>query len=198
MELDGHPHYAAQSFNHAALVGCEEQRLRLGIRRSEVPLIEGVSTFAAAGIKAFGPNKYRPDRGSKFAKQLMERHDIPTAKYQTDDLDRSAAYVRERGCPIVIKADGLAAGKGVTVAMDDETAIAALEDISSITVSVTPVPKWLSKTSRPGILADELRERHRLLADADFAGSQAPTMRTRARTPAAWAPTARCRKSARM
>lgn len=69
--------------------------------------------------------------GSKdFAKQLMERHDIPTAKYQTfDDLERSTAYVREHGAPIVIKADGLAAGKGVTVAMDEETAIAALEDI---------------------------------------------------------------------
>ena len=60
----------------------------------------------------------------------MERHDIPTAKYQTfDDLERSTAYVREHGAPIVIKADGLAAGKGVTVAMDEETAIAALEDI---------------------------------------------------------------------
>ena len=58
----------------------------------------------------------------------MERHNIPTAKYQTfDDLERSTAYVREHGAPIVIKADGLAAGKGVTVAMDEETA--ALEDI---------------------------------------------------------------------
>ena len=60
----------------------------------------------------------------------MERHNIPTAKYQTfDDLERSTAYVREHGAPIVIKADGLAAGKGVTVAMDEETAIAALDDI---------------------------------------------------------------------
>ena len=99
----------------------------------EVPLIEGiVDDFAAAGIKAFGPNKAAAQiEGSKdFAKQLMERHDIPTAKYQTfDDLERSTAYVREHGAPIVIKADGLAAGKGVTVAMDEETAIAALEDI---------------------------------------------------------------------
>ena len=99
----------------------------------EVPLIEGiVDDFAGAGIKAFGPSKAAAQiEGSKdFAKQLMERHNIPTAKYQTfDDLERSTAYVREHGAPIVIKADGLAAGKGVPVATDEEPAIAALEDI---------------------------------------------------------------------
>ena len=60
----------------------------------------------------------------------MDRHNIPTAKYKTfGDLDMAQAYVHEHGAPIVIKADGLAAGKGVTVAMDEHTAQRALEDI---------------------------------------------------------------------
>ena len=99
----------------------------------EVPLIEGiVDAFKEAGIKAFGPSKAAAQiEGSKdFAKQLMERHGIPTAAYRTfDDLASAMLYVQEHGAPIVIKADGLAAGKGVTVAMDEDTAIAALNDI---------------------------------------------------------------------
>ncbi|WP_033492372.1 phosphoribosylamine--glycine ligase [Bifidobacterium biavatii] len=99
----------------------------------EVPLIEGiVDAFAKAGIKAFGPSKAAAQiEGSKdFAKRLMARHNIPTAKYETfDELEPAVAYVREHGAPIVVKADGLAAGKGVTVAMDVETAIKALDDI---------------------------------------------------------------------
>ena len=134
MELDGIRTTQLNPSNHAALIDFVKNNgydwVFVG---PEVPLIEGiVDDFAAAGIKAFGPNRAAAQiEGSKdFAKQLMERHDIPTAKYQTfDDLERSTAYVREHGAPIVIKADGLAAGKGVTVAMDEETAIAALEDI---------------------------------------------------------------------
>ena len=99
----------------------------------EVPLIEGiVDDFAAAGIKAFGPSKAAAQiEGSKdFAKQLMDRHNIPTAQYKTfSDLEMAQDYVHEHGALIVIKADGLAAGKGVTVAMDEHTAQRALEDI---------------------------------------------------------------------
>ena len=99
----------------------------------EVPLIQGiVDDFAAAGIKAFGPSKAAAQiEGSKdFAKQLMDRHNIPTAQYKTfSDLEMAQDYVHEHGAPIVIKADGLAAGKGVTVAMDEHTAQRALEDI---------------------------------------------------------------------
>lgn len=99
----------------------------------EVPLIEGiVDDFAAAGIKAFGPSKAAAQiEGSKdFAKQLMDRHNIPTAQYKTfSDFEMAQDYVHEHGAPIVIKADGLAAGKGVTVAMDEHTAQRALEDI---------------------------------------------------------------------
>ena len=99
----------------------------------EVPLIEGiVDDFAAAGIKAFGPSKAAAQiEGSKdFAKRLMARHTIPTAAYRTfERLEPAKAYVAEHGAPIVIKADGLAAGKGVTVAMDEESANVALDDI---------------------------------------------------------------------
>ena len=69
--------------------------------------------------------------GSKdFAKQLMRDYHIPTAKYQTfSDFEAAKAYVLENGAPIVIKADGLAAGKGVVVAMTEQEALEALEDM---------------------------------------------------------------------
>lgn len=99
----------------------------------EVPLMNGiVDDFEAHGIAAFGPNKAAAQiEGSKdFAKKLMARHNVPTASYKTfDALETARAYVLEHGAPIVIKADGLAAGKGVTVAMDEQTAVDALEDI---------------------------------------------------------------------
>lgn len=99
----------------------------------EVPLMNGiVDDFEAHGIAAFGPNKAAAQiEGSKdFAKKLMARHNVPTASYKTfDALEPARAYVLEHGAPIVIKADGLAAGKGVTVAMDEQTAVDALEDI---------------------------------------------------------------------
>ncbi|RSX53079.1 phosphoribosylamine--glycine ligase [Bifidobacterium goeldii] len=134
MELDGIRTTQIDESNHAALIAfMQDNQYDWAFVGPEVPLIEGlVDDFAAAGIKAFGPSKAAAQiEGSKdFAKQLMERHDIPTAKYRTfDNLEDSTAYVREHGAPIVIKADGLAAGKGVTVAMDEETAIAALDDI---------------------------------------------------------------------
>lgn len=120
--------------NHAALIDfVKDNAYDWVFVGPEVPLIEGiVDDFAEAGIKAFGPGKAAAQiEGSKdFAKQVMERHGIPTAAYKTfHDLDLALAYVSEHGAPIVIKADGLAAGKGVTVAMDVETANQALEDI---------------------------------------------------------------------
>ena len=99
----------------------------------EAPLVAGVAdAVRAAGIPCFGPGAEGAQmEGSKlFSKQLMERAGIPTAAYGSFTDEASAlAYVREQGAPLVVKADGLAAGKGVTVAMDEETAIAALEDI---------------------------------------------------------------------
>ena len=134
MEADGIRTTRLSPANHAALIDfVKDNQYDWVFVGPEVPLIEGiVDDFAAAGIKAFGPDKAAAQiEGSKdFAKQLMERHGIPTAAYQVfTDLESSQRYVREHGAPIVIKADGLAAGKGVTVAMDEDTALRALDDI---------------------------------------------------------------------
>lgn len=99
----------------------------------EVPLAAGVvDAFEAAGLAIFGPSRQAAElEASKaYAKAFLERQQIPTAAYQVfEDLDAARAYVRQRGAPIVIKADGLAAGKGVVVAMDLASAEAALEDM---------------------------------------------------------------------
>lgn len=134
MELDGIRTTLLNPSNHAALIDFVRNNgydwVFVG---PEVPLIEGiVDAFEQAGIKAFGPSKAAAQiEGSKdFAKKLMARYHIPTAAYRTfDELEPAVAYVREHGAPIVVKADGLAAGKGVTVAMDEDTAVAALNDI---------------------------------------------------------------------
>ncbi|PJM73729.1 phosphoribosylamine--glycine ligase [Bifidobacterium primatium] len=120
--------------NHAALIDFAVQNdIDWVFIGPEVPLIEGlVDDYAAAGVKAFGPNKKAAQiEGSKtFAKELMQRHDVPTAAYATfESLEPAVDYVKEHGAPIVIKADGLAAGKGVTVAMTEAEAIEALEEI---------------------------------------------------------------------
>lgn len=102
----------------------------------EAPLVAGlVDRLEAAGIKAFGPNSGAASlEGSKsFTKAFCDRHSIPTAAYQRfDALDPALAYVRKQGAPIVIKADGLAAGKGVTVAMTvqeaEQALVAALQE----------------------------------------------------------------------
>lgn len=120
--------------DHEALINfVKEHNYDFAFIGPEVPLMNGiVEDFEANNIPAFGPNKAAAQiEGSKdFAKKLMSRHNVPTAAYQTfDALEPARAYVLEHGAPIVIKADGLAAGKGVTVAMDEQTAVDALEDI---------------------------------------------------------------------
>lgn len=99
----------------------------------ELPLLNGiVDDFRTAGLLAFGPLKAAAlIEGSKdFAKELMNKYKIPTADHQTFfDFEEAKAYVLEKGTPIVIKADGLAAGKGVVVAQDIDTALTALRDM---------------------------------------------------------------------
>lgn len=99
----------------------------------EQPLTEGiVDAFEEAGLRAFGPRKKAAQlEGSKsFAKDLMKKYEIPTAAYETfSQVDEAVAYIRAQGAPIVIKADGLAAGKGVIVAMTEQEAIEAVEDM---------------------------------------------------------------------
>ncbi|WP_312096067.1 phosphoribosylamine--glycine ligase [Niallia sp.] len=109
------------------------QKIDLTIVGPEVPLLLGVvDQFQAAGLKVFGPNKRAAEiEGSKsFAKDLMKKYQIPTGEYQTfSDYEAAKAYIEEKGAPIVIKADGLAAGKGVTVAMNLEEALASIKEM---------------------------------------------------------------------
>ncbi|ANC75573.1 phosphoribosylamine--glycine ligase [Fictibacillus phosphorivorans] len=99
----------------------------------EVPLLEGiVDRFTEEGLVNFGPSKAAAEiEGSKsFAKNLMKKYDIPTAASETfTNHDEALAYVREKGAPIVLKADGLAAGKGVIVAMTLEEAEEGLHEL---------------------------------------------------------------------
>lgn len=97
----------------------------------EAPLVLGiVDAFADAGLACFGPSQAAAQlEGSKsFAKDFMARHRIPTAAYQSfTEVEPAIAYIRHHGAPIVVKADGLAAGKGVILAQTQDHAIAAVE-----------------------------------------------------------------------
>jgi phosphoribosylamine--glycine ligase len=99
----------------------------------EAPLVLGVvDAFEQAGLRCFGPRKGAAQlEGSKaFTKDFLARHNIPTAAYANfTDVDQALAYLQEKGAPIVIKADGLAAGKGVIVAMTEAEAEAAVRDM---------------------------------------------------------------------
>ncbi|MFZ0446224.1 MAG: phosphoribosylamine--glycine ligase [Bacillus sp. (in: firmicutes)] len=98
----------------------------------EVPLLVGLADrFEEAGLKVFGPKQKAAEiEGSKsFAKELMQKYQIPTAEYAVfTEYEPAVAYVKEKGAPIVIKADGLAAGKGVTVAMTLDEALDSLKE----------------------------------------------------------------------
>ena len=101
----------------------------------EVPLVDGITDyFSAAGLACFGPSRNAAQlEGSKaYSKEFLARHSIPTGAFKTfTDLARAEAYVKEQGTPIVIKADGLAAGKGVVVAQNEAQAMSALHDMLS-------------------------------------------------------------------
>lgn len=113
----------------------EQNQVELTIVGPEAPLVLGVvDTFRARGLAIFGPTaKAAQLEGSKaFTKDFLARHKIPTADYANfTDTEEALAYVREKGAPIVIKADGLAAGKGVIVAMTLEEAETAIIDMLS-------------------------------------------------------------------
>lgn len=117
----------------ALLSFAQSEKIDLTIVGPEAPLVKGVvDTFRAAGLNIFGPTASAAQlEGSKaFTKDFLARHQIPTAEYQNfTDVEPALAYLREKGAPIVIKADGLAAGKGVIVAMTLEEAEAAVQDM---------------------------------------------------------------------
>ncbi|MGV2620766.1 UNVERIFIED_CONTAM: phosphoribosylamine--glycine ligase [Halobacillus marinus] len=125
---------AIEEGDHDALVSfAKENDIHLTVVGPEVPLLEGiVDHFQANDLKVFGPTKDAAlIEGSKhFAKQMMDKYDIPTAEYQAfSDLVEAKAYIKEKGAPIVIKADGLAAGKGVVVAETLEQALEAADSM---------------------------------------------------------------------
>ncbi len=118
--------------DHDALVRfAAANDVALTIVGPEAPLVDGiVDVFAANGLHCFGPGSAaaRLEGSKAFAKEFMQRHGIPAAASETfSDLVEARAHVRAQGAPIVIKADGLAAGKGVTVARSEEEAFAALD-----------------------------------------------------------------------
>ena len=113
----------------------QENGIDLVVVGPEAPLVAGlVDELEAAGIKAFGPKKSAAQlEGSKiFDKNLMKKYGIPTAKFETfDNLDAAKNYIRSEGAPIVIKADGLAAGKGVIVAQNLDEALNAVDEMKN-------------------------------------------------------------------
>ncbi|MBB3944969.1 phosphoribosylamine--glycine ligase [Rhizobium skierniewicense] len=119
--------------DHAAVISfTKDKNIDFVVIGPEAPLVAGLADdLCAAGIATFGPSKAAAQlEGSKgFTKDLCARYDIPTGAYQRfKSAEPAKAYVREQGAPIVIKADGLAAGKGVTVAMSEADALAAIDD----------------------------------------------------------------------
>ena len=115
------------------LVAFAKDNVSLTIVGPEAPLVAGVvDRFREHGLPCFGPTAGAAQlEGSKaFTKDFLARHQIPTAEYQNfTDVEPALAYLREKGAPIVIKADGLAAGKGVIVAMTLDEAEAAVRDM---------------------------------------------------------------------
>jgi phosphoribosylamine--glycine ligase len=119
--------------DHAAVVAfCKDKAIDFVVVGPEAPLVAGIADrLREAGIAVFGPSAAAAQlEGSKgFTKDVCARFNIPTGAYQRfNNAPKAKAYVREQGVPIVIKADGLAAGKGVTVAMTLDEALAAIDD----------------------------------------------------------------------
>lgn len=134
MEKDGIQLVDIPENDHSALINfAKTNEIAWTFVGPEIPLLNGiVDAFQAAGLKIFGPNKAAAMiEGSKeFAKKLMAQNNIPTAGYRTfSDFEQASKYAKEVGAPIVIKADGLAAGKGVVVAKSEAEALQVLKDM---------------------------------------------------------------------
>lgn len=111
----------------------KENDIALTFVGPEQPLAEGiVDFFTARGLCIFGPTKTAAqiESSKSYAKEVMNKYNIPTAAHKTfTEAEQAIAYIKEQGAPIVIKADGLAAGKGVVVAMTEKEAIEAVQDM---------------------------------------------------------------------
>ena len=119
--------------NHELIDFAKQNNIELTVVGPELPLSKGiVNDFHKHGLNIFGPTKEAAQLESSkdFAKAFMKKHQIPTADYQTfTEIKKAHAYILEKGAPIVIKADGLAAGKGVIVAQTEDEAIAAVNSM---------------------------------------------------------------------
>ena len=120
--------------NGAAVIGfAEENAIDFVIVGPEAPLAAGVADdLRNAGFSVFGPSKEaaRLEASKSFTKEICDAANAPTAGYgHFTDAEAAKAHIREQGAPIVVKADGLAAGKGVIVAMDEQTALDAIDDM---------------------------------------------------------------------
>jgi phosphoribosylamine--glycine ligase len=118
--------------DHAAVIGfCKANKVDFVVVGPDAPIAAGiVDDLNAAGFKAFGPTRAagQLESSKNFTKALCRDNNIPTAAYgHFTDADAAKAYIREQGAPIVVKADGLAAGKGVVVAMTLDEALAAVD-----------------------------------------------------------------------
>lgn len=125
---------AIDPLNNSQLVEfAQKNNVYLTIVGPEAPLVNGVvDAFRAAKLKCFGPTQNAAQlEGSKaFTKDFLARHKIPTAAYGNfTEIDKAVAYIKQQGAPIVVKADGLAAGKGVILAQTEAEAIAAVNDM---------------------------------------------------------------------
>lgn len=120
---------------HGLLKFALKNAIDLTVIGPEAPLVAGiVDLFEENGLRCFGPSKAAAQlEGSKaFSKDFFARHNIPTAKYANfTDTDKAVAYIKHEGAPIVVKADGLAAGKGVILAETEAEAITAVKDMLS-------------------------------------------------------------------
>ncbi|ARK24346.1 phosphoribosylamine--glycine ligase [Sporosarcina sp. P37] len=123
---------AATDFEALANFAIDKQ-VTLTFVGPEQPLAEGIADyFLDKGLTVFGPTQAaaRIEGSKSFAKEIMDKYDIPTAAYGTfTDAEEAKAFIREQGAPIVVKADGLAAGKGVIVAMELQEALDAVDDM---------------------------------------------------------------------
>ena len=121
------------SDNKSVIDFAKNNAIDLVVIGPEAPLVNGlVDELTAVGIKAFGPTKAAAQlEGSKiFAKDLMKKYGIPTATYEIfDNVNKACGYIKAAGAPIVVKADGLAAGKGVIVAQTVDEAINAVFEV---------------------------------------------------------------------
>ena len=128
----------------ALLALSKDQHVGLTVVGPEAPLAAGiVDRFVGVGQRCFGPRRAAAqlESSKRFAKEFMVRHGIPTAPHESfTDFEELKAYVEGHGAPVVIKADGLAAGKGVTVCDDLGGAEAALRDALAEITGASPAP----------------------------------------------------------